>query len=226
MKMASRHDGMVSWSLHDETASRVRDHRSSHVGAACLWCKHNAAKRNMSRLAALCINAGHSNPQQGFVCRGRAKVRCHSALIWELNLGTRFRPGEPWTVGRSIVGPLTLQNVPPATRGKMLSHSLQAFSVVAALSPLLKERVDDHRQVKADEKSPHDGLRAFVDRSWARLAPVLINSRHRQHSLQNRAEANQYHEQLQQICKPAVGGKLIDGPKADCADDDNGQNRD
>src|ERR1700688_2512152 len=92
----------------------------------------------------------------------------------------------------SIVGPLTLQNVPPAARGKMLSHSLQAFSVVAALSPLLKERVDDHRQVKADEKSPHDGLREFVDRSWARSAPVLINSRHRQHPLQNSAEADQY----------------------------------
>jgi hypothetical protein len=44
--------------------------------------------------------------------------------------------------------------------------------------------------------------------------------------LQDGAEANQYHEQLQQICKSAVGGKPIDGPKADCADDDNGQNRD
>jgi hypothetical protein len=44
----------------------------------------------------------------------------------------------------------------------MLSHSLQAFSVGAALSPLLKERVDDHRQIKADEKSLHDGLRALL----------------------------------------------------------------
>ena len=109
----------------------------------------------------------------------------------------------------------------------MLSHSLQAFSVVAALSPLLKERIDDHRQIEADEKSPHDGLRALVDTGrWARSAPVLINSRHWQHSLQNGAEANQYYEQLQQICKSAVGGKPIDGPKADCAHDDNGQNRD
>ncbi len=145
-----------------------------------------------------------------------------------VNLGTRFRPGEPMdrSSGGSIVGPLTLQNVPPAARGKMLSHSLQAFSVVAALSPILKERVDDHRQIKADEKSPHDGLRALVDTGrWARSAPVLINSRHRQHALQDGAEANQYHEQLQQICQSAVGGKPIDGPKADCADDDNGQNR-
>jgi len=109
----------------------------------------------------------------------------------------------------------------------MLSHSLQAFSVVAALSPLLKERVDDHRQIKADEKSLHDDLRTFVDTGRsARSAPVLINSRHRQHSLQNGAEANQYHEQLQQICKSSVGGKPVDGPKADCADDDDGQNRD
>ena len=64
--------------------------------------------------------------------------------------------------GGSIVAPLTLQNVPPATRGKMLSHSLQAFSVVAALSPLLKERVDDHRQIEADEKSPHDAFERWL----------------------------------------------------------------
>jgi hypothetical protein len=44
--------------------------------------------------------------------------------------------------------------------------------------------------------------------------------------LQDGAEANQYHEQLKQICKPAVGGEPVDGPKADCADDDNGQDRD
>jgi hypothetical protein len=100
------------------------------------------------------------------------------------------------------------------------------YDRLAPLSPLLKERVDDHRQIKADEKSPHDGLRALVDQWWARSAPALINSRHRQHSLQNSAQANQYHEQLQQICKSAVGGKPVDGPKADCADDDNGQNRD
>ena len=107
-----------------------------------------------------------------------------------------------------------------------MPSSVRAFSVVAALQPLLKERVDDHRQIMADEKSPHDGLRAFVDRWRARSALVLIYSRHRQHSLQDGAEANQYHEQLQQICKSAVGGKPVDGPKADCANDDNGQNRD
>src|SRR5437016_13073107 len=100
----------------------------------------------------------------------------------------------------------------------MLSHSLQAFSVVAALSPLLKERVDDHRQIEADEKSPHDGLRALVDTGrWARSAPVLINSRHWQHSLQNGAEAYQSYEQPQQTRKPATGGTPAAAPTADCA---------
>jgi len=65
-------------------------------------------------------------------------------------------------VGDSIVDPLTLQDVPSPARGKMLSHSLQTFSVVPALSPLLKERVDDHCQIKADEKSPHEGLQALL----------------------------------------------------------------
>ena len=52
-----------------------------------------------------------------------------------------------WTVrvGGSIVDPLTLQNVPSPVRGEMLPHSVQAFFVVPALSPLFKERVDDHR---------------------------------------------------------------------------------
>jgi hypothetical protein len=49
-----------------------------------VWCRAQRGQAEYDRLAALCINAGHSNPQQGFVCRGRAKVRCHSALVWEL----------------------------------------------------------------------------------------------------------------------------------------------
>jgi hypothetical protein len=38
--------------------------------------------------------------------------------------------------------------------------------------------------------------------------------------LHNCAEANEHHEQLEQIGEPSVGGELVDGPKADCADDD------
>jgi hypothetical protein len=38
--------------------------------------------------------------------------------------------------------------------------------------------------------------------------------------LQNGAEANQYHQQLQQVCQSAIVGKFVDGPKADRADDD------
>src|SRR5258707_7654172 len=44
------------------------------------WCKAQRGQAEYDRLAALCINAGHSNRQQGFVCRGRAKVRCRRAL--------------------------------------------------------------------------------------------------------------------------------------------------
>src|SRR5437899_3527832 len=53
------------------------------VGTPCAWCKAQRGQAEYDRLAALCINAGRSNPQQGFVCRGRAKVRCHSALPWK-----------------------------------------------------------------------------------------------------------------------------------------------
>jgi hypothetical protein len=67
--------------------------------------------------------------------------------------------------------------------------------------------------------------RLLMPPGWRAQRAVLINSRHRQYPLQDRAEANEYHEQLQQICKSAVIGKPIDGPKADCADDDDGQNR-
>jgi hypothetical protein len=53
----------------------------------------------------------------------------------------------------------------------------------------------------------------------------LINSGHRQNSLQYSAEANEHHEQLKQIRQPAVVGELVDGPKANCAHDDDSQNR-
>jgi hypothetical protein len=40
-----------------------------------------------------------------------------------------------------------------------------------------------------------------------------------QHSLHNRAEANEHNEQLEQICQSTIGGELVDGPKAYRADD-------
>jgi hypothetical protein len=67
--------------------------------------------------------------------------------------------------------------------------------------------------------------RLLISVGWRAQRAVLINSRHRQHPLQNRAEANEDHEQLQQICKSAIVGKLVDGPKADRAHDDDSQNR-
>jgi hypothetical protein len=51
------------------------------VCTACAWCKAQRGQAEYDRLAALCINAGRSNPQQGFVCRGRPKVRCRTALL-------------------------------------------------------------------------------------------------------------------------------------------------
>jgi hypothetical protein len=52
-----------------------------------------------------------------------------------------------------------------------------------------------------------------------------LNRQHPQ-SLHNRAEANEYHEQLQQLCQSSVGGELVDSPKADCTDNDDDQNPD
>src|SRR5258705_13238480 len=104
--------------------------RSPQFGRACHGAKHNAAKRNMI-----------------------AWRRCVSML--DTQIPSKALSAE--VVPRFDVGPLTLQDVPPPARGKMLSHSLQAFSVVAALSPLLKERVEDHRQIKAVDRRAHTG---------------------------------------------------------------------
>ena len=43
-------------------------------------------------------------------------------------------------------------------------------------------------------------------------------------ALHNRTRANEYHEQLEKVCQPAVGSKLVDSPKTDCAHDHNDQN--
>jgi hypothetical protein len=53
---------------------------------------------------------------------------------------------------------------------------------------------------------------------------MLINSGHGQNSLQYSAEANEHHEQFEQVGKAPVCGELVDGPKADCADDNDSQN--
>jgi hypothetical protein len=43
-------------------------------------------------------------------------------------------------------------------------------------------------------------------------------------SLHNRAETNEYNEQLEKIRKFAVSGELFNRPKADRSDDHNNQN--
>jgi hypothetical protein len=48
--------------------------------AGYVWCKAQRRQAEYDRSAALCIKAGRSNPQQGSVCRGRAKVRCHGSV--------------------------------------------------------------------------------------------------------------------------------------------------
>ena len=59
-------------------------------------------------------------------------------------------------------------------------------------------------------------MRSRLQEHW------LICQHH--HSLQNRSEAHEYHEQLEQLRKSAVGSKLFNRPKTDRADHNDNQN--
>jgi hypothetical protein len=48
----------------------------------------------------------------------------------------------------------------------------------------------------------------------------------RKHSLQNRAKAYEYYQQLQKICQPRVVSKFVNNPKTDCPNDHNAQHAD
>ena len=73
---ASRRNGFVALAMMKQLHEFAI---SSRVGLDCVWCKAQRRQAEYDRLAALCTNAGRSNPQQGFVCRGRAKVRSRAA---------------------------------------------------------------------------------------------------------------------------------------------------
>ena len=55
---------MVSRPLDDETASRVRDYSNFGICTVEAWCKAQRGQAEYDRLAALCINAGRSNPSK------------------------------------------------------------------------------------------------------------------------------------------------------------------
>jgi len=57
-----------------------------------------------------------------------------------------------------------------------------------------------------------------------RLKPS--NSRQRQHPLKDCPQADQHHEQFQEVRQTAVINELFDDPKTNCADDANNQNPD
>jgi hypothetical protein len=56
------------------------------------------------------------------------------------------------------------------------------------------------------------------------VGPLDINTEQGQDPLQDGGETDQDHEKLEQLRQPAIGGKLVDRPEADGADDDNNQN--
>jgi hypothetical protein len=85
------------------------------------------------------------------------------------------------------------------------------------LNLLANVRPDGMDEFTAHPKPPPHG-------ESLKLQP--INSGQRQQPLQDRCEADQHHEQLQQVCQSAVSDKLVDGPKADRAHDDGDQNAD
>jgi hypothetical protein len=57
-----------------------------------------------------------------------------------------------------------------------------------------------------------------------RLKP--IDSRQWQHPLKDRPQADQHHEQFKKIGQSTVSNELIDGPKADCANNDDDKDAD
>src|ERR1700692_116385 len=53
---------------------------------------------------------------------------------------------------------------------------------------------------------------------------LYINAEQRQNSLQDSRDADQHHQQLEQLRQAAISGKLVDRPKTDGADDNDNQN--
>src|ERR1700730_9384728 len=53
---------------------------------------------------------------------------------------------------------------------------------------------------------------------------LYINAEQRQNSLQDSRDADQHHQQLEQLRQATVSGKLVDRPKTDGADDNDNQN--
>ncbi len=116
--------------------------RAGKPGTRC-WtdgAKHNAAKRNMIAWRRRVSMLDAQIPSKAMSTQVVPRFDARQVNLGNITFREVSRLG-----GSSLVGPLTLQNVPSPARGKMLSHSLQAFFVVPALSPLLKEWVDDHR---------------------------------------------------------------------------------
>jgi hypothetical protein len=58
-----------------------------------------------------------------------------------------------------------------------------------------------------------------ANRTW-----LDINAEQRQNSLQDSRDADQDHQQLEQLRQPTINGKLVYRPKTDGADDNNNQN--
>ena len=65
------------------------------------------------------------------------------------------------------------------------------------------------------------GIFPELARGW-----LDINACKRKHSLQNRGQTDEDHEQLKELCQPAVTNKLVDHPKTDRTHDNNNQNTD
>src|ERR1700732_3931434 len=73
---------------------------------------------------------------------------------------------------------------------------------------------------------------AVLDREteeWRRRSLRLlqpVNSRQRQHALEDRPQTDQNNEQFEKLLQATVIRKLVDGPKTNGADDDDDQNGD
>jgi hypothetical protein len=69
-------------------------------------------------------------------------------------------------------------------------------------------------------------LIAFASRSASPRGLQPINSRQRQHTLKDRRQAEQRHQQFEKACQAGFIDKPVNGPKTNCTDDADNHNPD
>jgi hypothetical protein len=111
-----------------------------------------------------------------------------------------------------FVDPLTFRHIPSTARRVMPAHFRQALSIEPTLLPFFKERLDQHRNIEADQKSPHDATPlAFIgvqftaqtaqlpSRQWKRPPEICRAADRAQNSLDLKTPQPQFLETIRRL---------------------------